>query len=328
MAALYSQQKSQALLLSGNRYAKLVHTLQLTLSKAWILNATVRENILFGTPYDEARYWRTVQACQLMNDFRMLPAGDKTEIGEKGINLSGGQKQRVSLARAVYADADLYILDDVLSALGAWYTADEMSPIGCVSTDAHVGKKVFEKVVKGVLAEKTKLLVTHQLQVPTTTKSCLLTAWMQYLPETDWVVVMKNGTIDAQGSYESLLQTNEAFATLISTHVAHMHDDKETQEIVENLEQQSSTTAATTADAKAEEEDAKPLAAAKEGKGQLVKKEERETGHVEWRVYKTYIKAMGGAPLAIAAVIVYTGQEGGRVAGDAWLAYWSKRMYD
>lgn len=97
--------------------------------QAWIQNATLRDNILFGKSYDKKLYDRVVNACALKQDLDMLPAGDQTEIGEKGINLSGGQKQRVSLARAVYNDADLYFLDDPLSAV-----------------DSHVGKHIFEQV--------------------------------------------------------------------------------------------------------------------------------------------------------------------------------------
>lgn len=84
--------------------------------QAWIQNATVRENILFGKPYDPAKYERVIEACALKPDLEILPGGDKTEIGEKGINLSGGQKQRIALARAVYSNADVYLFDDPLSA--------------------------------------------------------------------------------------------------------------------------------------------------------------------------------------------------------------------
>ncbi|KAG8255638.1 Canalicular multispecific organic anion transporter 1, partial [Homalodisca vitripennis] len=98
--------------------------------QAWIQNATVRENIVFGHKYNESLYNRTVDNCCLRPDIEIFPAGDSTEIGEKGINLSGGQKHRVSLARAVYHNADIYLMDDPLSAV-----------------DPHVGKHIFEKVI-------------------------------------------------------------------------------------------------------------------------------------------------------------------------------------
>jgi ABC-type multidrug transport system fused ATPase/permease subunit len=105
-------------------------TVSYAAQQAWIQNATLKENIIFGNKLDEEKYKRVIEACALVTDFNILPAGDRTEIGEKGINLSGGQKQRVSLARAVYNDSDIYLFDDPLSAV-----------------DAHVGKHIFDKVV-------------------------------------------------------------------------------------------------------------------------------------------------------------------------------------
>lgn len=118
-----------------NTYGSMAYVAQ----QAWIQNATLKNNILFGAQLDETKYERILDACALRTDLSILPAGDSTEIGEKGINLSGGQKQRVSLSRAVYNDADTYVLDDPLSAV-----------------DAHVGKHIFEQVLgpKGVLKNK------------------------------------------------------------------------------------------------------------------------------------------------------------------------------
>jgi ABC-type phosphate transport system ATPase subunit len=89
------------------------------LPQAWLMNGTLRDNIIFGLPFDPRKYERTIEACALSPDIAMLPAGDQTEIGESGVNLSGGQKQRISLARAVYSNADIYLLDDPLSAVDA-----------------------------------------------------------------------------------------------------------------------------------------------------------------------------------------------------------------
>ncbi|XP_042073998.1 ATP-binding cassette sub-family C member 2-like, partial [Haplochromis burtoni] len=107
--------------------------------QAWIQNATLKDNILFGSPHEEENFKKVIQACALAPDLELLPGGDLTEIGEKGINLSGGQKQRVSLARAVYSQADIYLLDDPLSAV-----------------DSHVGKHLFENVIgpNGLLKDK------------------------------------------------------------------------------------------------------------------------------------------------------------------------------
>lgn len=153
--------------------------------QAWIINATVKKNVTFGTSFDQGKWEAAVDACCLKSDLDILPGGEDTEIGEKGINLSGGQKQRVSLARAMYADADVYILDDPLSAV-----------------DVHVGKHIFENFINGAIKEKARLLVTNQLQ---------------YVPNADKVIVMEGGNIVAQGSYEECAK-NEMFARLLNEH--------------------------------------------------------------------------------------------------------------
>ncbi|CAB4008746.1 multidrug resistance-associated 1-like, partial [Paramuricea clavata] len=118
--------------------------------QAWIQNDTVRENILFGKCYDPKRYHKVIDSCALTPDLEVLAGGDKTQIGERGVNLSGGQKQRINLARAVYFNADIYLLDDPLSAV-----------------DAHVGKHIFDHVIgpQGCLKKKVSLsynsLTTH-----------------------------------------------------------------------------------------------------------------------------------------------------------------------
>lgn len=137
----------------------------------WIMNASVRENILFGHRYDEDYYNKTVDACQLLPDLEVLPDGDATQVGEKGITLSGGQKARVSLARAVYARCDVYLLDDVLSAV-----------------DSHVGKKIVTNVLSGtgLLGGKTILLATNNIGV---------------LQNSDQIYLLENGTITESGTY-------------------------------------------------------------------------------------------------------------------------------
>ncbi|CAG8740969.1 9300_t:CDS:10, partial [Gigaspora margarita] len=127
---------------------------------AWIQNATIKDNITFGLPYDEEKYLQVIKDCCLEPDLELLPAGDLTEIGEKGINLSGGQRQRINIARAVYYNADIVLLDDPLSAV-----------------DAHVGRYLFTHCIQGALAKKTRLLVTHHLN---------------YLPQVDYVIYMED----------------------------------------------------------------------------------------------------------------------------------------
>lgn len=173
--------------------------------QAWIQNATLQNNILFGKPFDKKRYDKVIEACALKPDFAMLPGGDQTEIGEKGINLSGGQKQRVSLARAVYQDADIYLLDDPLSAV-----------------DSHVGKHIFEQVIgpTGLLNKCTRVLVTHGVT---------------YLPKVDNIYVLSHGEISESGSYQELMEKKGEFADFL---IQHLQDASEDVEDLEILKQQ------------------------------------------------------------------------------------------
>ncbi|XP_040353819.1 LOW QUALITY PROTEIN: ATP-binding cassette sub-family C member 3 [Herpailurus yagouaroundi] len=153
--------------------------------QAWIQNCTLQENILFGRALDPKRYQQALEACALLADLEMLPAGDQTEIGEKGIHLSGGQRQRVSLARAVYREADLFMLDDPLSAV-----------------DSHVAKHLFDQVIgpEGVLAGKTRVLVTHSIN---------------FLPQMDFIIVLADGQVSEAGPYPALLQHSGSFANFL-----------------------------------------------------------------------------------------------------------------
>ncbi|KAK7486144.1 hypothetical protein BaRGS_00022610, partial [Batillaria attramentaria] len=178
---------------------------KVVLKQAWIQNETLRNNILFGKELDSKRYRKVLGACALTPDLAILPGEDQTEIGEKGINLSGGQKQRVSLARAVYADADIYLLDDPLSAV-----------------DSHVGKHIFRKVIsdKGMLKRKTRILVTHAVH---------------WLPLVDTVVLMQDGRIVEVGSYMQLMRRNGALAQYLHN-VLSTSEDTDNEDDPEVLE--------------------------------------------------------------------------------------------
>lgn len=126
----------------------------------WLFVSTVRNNILFGLPYTKSRYNRVVNVCALERDFELFPNGDRTLVGERGVSLSGGQRARINLARAVYRQADIYLFDDPLSAV-----------------DTHVGKHLFEECILKYLGEKTRILVTHQLQ---------------FLKHADQIIIMNN----------------------------------------------------------------------------------------------------------------------------------------
>ncbi|KAK2954099.1 Multidrug resistance-associated protein [Blattamonas nauphoetae] len=151
----------------------------------WIVNNTVRGNIVFSAEFDEERYWNTIRVCALEPDFKIFAAGDETAIGEKGVNMSGGQKARIQLARSIYSDKDIIILDDPLSAV-----------------DAHVGRYLMDECISGVLKGKTVILMTNQLQ---------------FLDRADKVICLENGRIIAQGTYEEIREQGVNFDEFIIT---------------------------------------------------------------------------------------------------------------
>ncbi|KAL9237382.1 hypothetical protein vseg_011936 [Gypsophila vaccaria] len=153
---------------------------------AWIQTGTIRDNILFGSALDEQRYQETLYRCSLVKDLEILPHGDMTEIGERGVNLSGGQKQRIQLARALYQDADIYLLDDPFSAV-----------------DAHTATSLFNEYVMEALSGKTVLLVTHQVD---------------FLPAFNCCLLMSDGEIIQSGSYNELLASSQEFLALVNAH--------------------------------------------------------------------------------------------------------------
>ncbi|KAL9237369.1 hypothetical protein vseg_011926 [Gypsophila vaccaria] len=153
---------------------------------ACIQSGTLRDNILFGSTMDELRYQETLHKCSLVKDLELLPYGDMTEIGERGVNLSGGQKQRIQLARALYRDADIYLLDDPFSAV-----------------DAHTATSLFSEYVMEALSGKTVLLVTHQVD---------------FLPAFQCCLLMSDGQILQAGHYTELLASNSEFSDLVNAH--------------------------------------------------------------------------------------------------------------
>ncbi|CAM8972586.1 unnamed protein product [Rhodiola kirilowii] len=163
-------------------YGKIAYVSQ----NAWIQSGSIQENILFGSPMDHQRYQETLERCSLVKDLELLPYGDLTQIGERGVNLSGGQKQRIQLARALYQDADVYLLDDPFSAV-----------------DAHTASSLFNEYVMTALSRKTVLLVTHQVD---------------FLPAFDLVLLMSDGEIVKAAPYSELLESSKEFQTLVNAH--------------------------------------------------------------------------------------------------------------
>ncbi|XP_063922484.1 multidrug resistance-associated protein 1 isoform X3 [Zophobas morio] len=296
--------------------------------QAWIQNASLRDNILFGKSFDKALYDKVVEACALTPDFAMLPAGDQTEIGEKGINLSGGQKQRVSLARAVYANSDIYFLDDPLSAV-----------------DSHVGKHIFEQVIgpEGLLKHKTRVLVTHGIT---------------YLPQTDKIVVLKDGEVSECGTYQQLLDKKGAFSEFLLQHINEVEEDEEELDALKNqlsgtavseeiskklsrhrsrvsesvsetgsdqtslsLQRQKSVDSADRSlrhrSSSVEEPKKPPVKGDK-----LIEVEKTETGSVKWSVYKHYLKSIG-LFLTFATIFLNMLFQGFSIGSNVWLGVWA-----
>lgn len=280
---------------------------------AWILNQTVRDNITFSKEFDRRRYNKVLDACALRTDLEVLPGGDKCEIGERGVNLSGGQKQRVSLARAVYADADVILADDPLSAV-----------------DAHVGEHLFRECFCGYLKDKTRVLVTNQLQ---------------YLPAVDRIVVMDKGAIVETGSHAELVAAGGVYKHLLDT-LGMSSADGETKEdgaadaTAKKLREQSVERRRSDAARRRAETRTRSLSRARRGstesrersrtaseagaaeEGRLVEDEERDVGLVGGSVYAYYLRNIG-CLMAFVTVFFVVGNQGCAALLTFWLGEWS-----
>ncbi|KAI1286619.1 ATP-binding cassette sub-family C member 3 [Halotydeus destructor] len=288
--------------------------------QAWIQNATIQNNIVFTGALDGARYEDVLNGCALREDLKIFNAGDQTEIGEKGINLSGGQKQRVSLARAVYAHCDVYLLDDPLSAV-----------------DSHVGKHIFDQVIgpKGLLKDKTRILVTHKVVV---------------LPKVDEIIVMKDGRISEQGSYLELLQRKGPFADFLVEYFAEQDNDDDELEDIKMLvrpelerrlsilsetselkagsgRKTSSISSVPRSRRQSERKHGLDEAASVKPKritteGRLVETETAGVGSIKWSVYADYARAIG----VTSCMFILVGnivQSALGMASSLWLSAWS-----
>ncbi|CAM1327899.1 ABCC2 (predicted) [Pycnogonum litorale] len=279
---------------------------------AWIRNDTIKGNVVMQKPFDDKTYTDVIQSCALSTDLDILPGGDRTEIGEKGINLSGGQKQRISLARAAYHQTDIYLLDDPLSAV-----------------DSNVGKHIFEQVIgpKGLLRYKTRVLVTHGIS---------------YLPECDSVIVLKEGRISEVGTYQYLLSKNGAFADFLTQYA----NESSTNVEQENFESNESVTKEhiqhgvkrqqsydKRSEQMSERETLRRFTSGTEllshhdednliHKAKLIEIEEASTGQVPWFVYLSYIKTVGCSTF-VGIIFCWIVAEGFYTASNVWLSAWS-----
>ncbi|XP_057378654.1 ATP-binding cassette sub-family C member 4-like [Daphnia carinata] len=262
--------------------------------ESWIFSGTVRQNILCGLKYDLKRYEKVIKACALDKDFNHFPNGDQTAVGERGVSLSGGQKARVNLARSLYVDADIYLMDDPLSAV-----------------DTHVGRHLFDKAVNGYLRDKIRVLVTHQLQ---------------YLKDVDQILILKAGHVEAMGSYKEISNSGLDIAKTIGNEEPELEEDNMTQSFSEreidssisrcgsisNSIRQRVGSVASRSSVKEKKEE-KPTFA----------EETRSSGSVSAKVYWEYLRSGGNclSLLTISIICVFT-----QVlfsGSDYWLSLWT-----
>jgi ATP-binding cassette, subfamily C (CFTR/MRP), member 1 len=294
-----------------NGQAKLCGSAAYAPQQAWIFNATVRENIVFGNDFDEQLYNTAIDVSCLRKDIEeQFDAHDQTEIGEKGINMSGGQRQRLNIARSVYSQADIFVFDDPLSAL-----------------DAHVTADVFRLCLKEHLREKTRVLVTNQLHL---------------MPQMDRIVVMDHGKIHQIGTFEELFADEEGeffrlYSENINSEEEEDHQEPKAQvaklaevavevKIEEGLRKRAPTVIETKA--------LIPLEAAKDAKhedkkdvGKLIQKEHHASGTIKWAVYAGYLLSLGLLPCAC-TLLMNMASVGLSLASSIWLGIWAGQQED
>ncbi|CAL1293333.1 unnamed protein product [Larinioides sclopetarius] len=265
----------------------------------WVLNRSLKSNILLVKHMAEEKYNKILDLCCLRTDLEILPAGDETEIGEKGVNLSGGQKLRVNLAQAVYQDKDIYFLDDPLSAV-----------------DVHVRKSLFNDVIgnSGLLKNKTRILVTHDTSV---------------LPDVDLIVSMKDGKVDEMGTYQELLDKKGSFASFVEEHsIPKTTEEGGLENEILSISRLNSRDSAKSADLNEFGGgdrlllNAEKLADDLKEKHRLTDDEKMEVGGVRRLIYLNYVKQMG-LPLFIGSVIGFLALVSFEAGGNIWLSKWS-----
>ncbi|XP_033954587.1 ATP-binding cassette sub-family C member 4-like isoform X2 [Pseudochaenichthys georgianus] len=275
---------------SGN--LKVKGQLTYAAQQPWVFPGTVRSNILFGRKFNHQRYQRVLGACALKRDMELLPDGDLTLIGDRGATLSGGQKARVNLARAVYQDADIYLLDDPLSAV-----------------DAEVGRHLFEKCICGLLKNKCRILVTHQLQ---------------YLQASDQIIVLKEGHIMAEGTYNELQSSGLNFQSL-------QRSDEDQECSIRSPEPDTLSLLSKRTNNSHSSQSSLLVPESRFTEQQLpaetvpsVAEESRAEGNVSGHIYLKYFTAGHSPAVLVFVVLISVLAEGAYIMQDWWLAYWSR----
>ncbi|KFA47905.1 hypothetical protein S40293_05168 [Stachybotrys chartarum IBT 40293] len=274
----------------------LADTIAYVAQSAWLVNANIKDNILFAAPFDEHRYKQVIVACALERDLEILDHGDKTQVGEKGITLSGGQKQRISLARALYSNSAHLLMDDCLSAV-----------------DSHTAQWIFSNCIRGPLMKgRTCILVTHNVQL------CV--------PSSNYVVILDNGRVAVQGPSKEVVasgklgeeiqrsrppsRTTSQMPSRVPSSVGEIESPPENQ--VDALDGANGKP-----HAKIPKE--APVDAMDEGKA---------TGAVKWSVMSLYLRAMGPWWFWLVALVVFLGQQLSTVATNVWVERWADQYVD
>lgn len=281
--------------------------------QAWIFAGTIRENIVFGRPFDAKRYAQTIRACQLVDDIKSCPAGDQTVIGERGASLSGGQRARVSCARAVYSNADVYLFDDPLAAL-----------------DGIVARRLYQDVLgpAGLLAGKTRIIVTHQT----------------HLLANAHIILLDSGRIKSQGSFDQLISEGH-----LKEEQRHAQQDNDSG-IVEAQKKASRKAAR---EARKQKREAALLRKTSGAEGDppgkvtttalpppvnlvpgstdnnsILRAETSTTGALEWHVFSKMFEAGGGVILALGVIFLMVLGQACSIYADKWLSLWSGKDYE
>ncbi|KAF9932287.1 hypothetical protein FBU30_008582, partial [Linnemannia zychae] len=270
----------------------------------WIQNATIRDNILFDQPFDEVLYRRVIRACCLAQDLESFPAGDMTEIGERGVNMSGGQKARLSLARGVYFNAlsgsnGMVIMDDPLSAV-----------------DAHVGKRLWNDCMLKELKNQTRIIVTHQLHI---------------LTDVDYIVCMQDGAIVEKGTFQELMSKDRGALKEMMAHYSRMSESFDDQESIdEDVRGNKDSEINTIPDKDTQEtqhRDIQEESDSSSSSAKLMTEEERESGAVSRNVYIQFFQ-MEGVRLWTAVVAFYFVQQCCGLIMNYWLSLWTDKKYE
>nr|AUO38741.1 ABCC3 protein [Spodoptera frugiperda] len=263
-------------------YGKMSYACQ----EAWLFPSTVRENILFGLPFEPGKYKKVCRVCALEKDFKQFPYGDQTLVGERGVSLSGGQRARINLARAVYREADIYLLDDPLSAV-----------------DANVGRQLFEGCINGYLRGRTRILVTHQIH---------------FLKAADFIVVLNEGRIENMGTFDELVSSGKEFSMMLSQ--LQEGKEKDTESVgSRSIEEKEKPTLKTMISVNEGEE-------VQEFEAQKMKEEERQSGNLRWEVISAYFRSGGHVCFILFALLVVVLATTCAASVDYWVSYWTNQM--